>query len=227
LASQETSRLLPRVGDLQTLQKVVYDTLRDQILSLALRPGERLVESRIAEELGVSKTPVREVFQRLEADGLVILYPRRGATVTPLTHENLEQLLFIRVAIEMQIGSQLASLLQEEHLEALERAVEEMAVAVESGDQEACEDAHRGFHEIELSVLGYPMVADLVRDLTERMRRYHRLEMASGHWAREVKYHRQLLCAFREADESRIREITERSGWAFLESFDSAEMETR
>ena len=67
------------------LRDVVFNTLRQEILTGKLKPGERLMEIHLANKLGVSRTPIREAIRKLELEGLVIMIPRRGAEVAQIT----------------------------------------------------------------------------------------------------------------------------------------------
>ena len=71
------------------LRDVVFRTLRQAILRGELKPGERLMEIRLANQLGVSRTPIREAIRMLELDGLVIMVPRKGAQVAPVSYTHL------------------------------------------------------------------------------------------------------------------------------------------
>ena len=82
------------------LRDVVFRTLRQAILRGELKPGERLMEIRLANQLGVSRTPIREAIRMLELDGLVIMVPRKGAQVAQITEKDLNDVL------EVRLGSQ-------------------------------------------------------------------------------------------------------------------------
>ena len=74
-----------RLDEYRPLREIVFDTLRQAIISGDLAPGERLMEVQLAEELGVSRTPVREAIRQLEQEGLVELVPRKRAYVTNIS----------------------------------------------------------------------------------------------------------------------------------------------
>ena len=71
------------------LRDVVFNTLRQAILTGEMKPGERLMEIHLANKLGVSRTPIREAIRKLELEGLVVMIPRRGAEVAQITWKNL------------------------------------------------------------------------------------------------------------------------------------------
>jgi len=91
-----------RIENPTTLTEQVYGTLRDEIVSGVLRPGDRLVRRTPGKRLGVSPMPVVEALLRLEADGLVESHPQRGSRVRPLTFEEVHNDQILREAIECQ-----------------------------------------------------------------------------------------------------------------------------
>ena len=78
------------------LRDVVFNTLRQAILTGELKPGERLMEIHLANKLGVSRTPIREAIRKLELEGLVVMTPRRSAEVAKITKEDLVDVLEVR-----------------------------------------------------------------------------------------------------------------------------------
>ena len=77
------------MNDFLPLRDVVFNTLRQAILTGELKPGERLMEIHLANKLGVSRTPIREAIRKLELEGLVTMIPRRGAEVAQITGKSL------------------------------------------------------------------------------------------------------------------------------------------
>ena len=98
------------VDDYMPLRDVVFKTLRQAILKGNLSPGERLVEIRLAKDLGVSRTPIREAIRMLELEGLVIMIPRRGAEVAGITGKNLRDVLEVTTrSEERRVGKECRS----------------------------------------------------------------------------------------------------------------------
>lgn len=90
------------------LRDVVFQTLREAILTGDIEPGERLMEIHLANQLGVSRTPIREAIRKLELEGLVVMTPRKGAIVASITEEDLKEVLEVRVVLEMLAWNSLA-----------------------------------------------------------------------------------------------------------------------
>src|SRR5690349_9734612 len=102
------------------LERRVYERLRDDIISGVLQPGDQLVEARLAADLGVSKTPVREALIRLQRDGLVSIEPYRGARVLEPSPDDVREIVELRELLECHVARQLAQTRPERVLRALE-----------------------------------------------------------------------------------------------------------
>ena len=83
------------------LRDVVFNTLRRAILKGELKPGERLMEITLGNQLGVSRTPIREAIRKLELEGLVVMAPRKGAKVASITERDLNDVLEVRKGMEV------------------------------------------------------------------------------------------------------------------------------
>jgi DNA-binding GntR family transcriptional regulator len=89
--------------DVPSVEELVTTALRDAILSGELRPGDRLLQEQLAEQLRVSRIPLRDALRRLEAEGLVRIGPRRGAEVASLTPDDVREIYAIRIALEPEL----------------------------------------------------------------------------------------------------------------------------
>ena len=109
-----------RLDSYQPLRDVVCETLRDAVRNGILKPGERLMEIQLAEELGVSRTPVREAIRRLELEGYVIMMPRRGTYVANLSIRDINEVFEIRTSLESLSSGLAAERITDEELERLQ-----------------------------------------------------------------------------------------------------------
>jgi DNA-binding GntR family transcriptional regulator len=108
----------------------VYDRIRRAIVEGRYPPGARLVEQRLAEELDVSRTPVREAVRRLESEGLVVVARHRGAHVRPLTEDDVADLYEVRARLEAYAAELAAARAEPDDVAELRAAAEEFAAAV-------------------------------------------------------------------------------------------------
>ena len=135
-----------------------YDLIRTAIVEQRYAPGQRLVEQRIAEEFGLSRTPVREALRRLEAEGLVVAERNRGATVRPMSPTEVVDLYGLRIRLESYAAELAAQRATADEVAALARAVAEFsAVRAELGDADELDDvralnaANRTIHDLILA----------------------------------------------------------------------------
>lgn len=83
--------------------EIIYQTLKEDMLSLKLKPGQSLSEHELCERFAVSRTPIRSALQRLQADGLMNVIPYKGSTVTLLDLEDIKQMIYMRAAVESAV----------------------------------------------------------------------------------------------------------------------------
>lgn len=144
--SADDLALHPGLGD------AAADRIRDLILSGTLRDGDRLVERDLAERLGISRGPVRDALRRLDAEGLVVLLPRRGARVATLTAADGEEIIALRAATEPLAVRALATAEPAGYAADLQRIVDDLFTACDAGDWSGAVRhdfaLHRRIHEL-------------------------------------------------------------------------------
>ncbi|SDK86128.1 GntR family transcriptional regulator [Natronincola ferrireducens] len=114
-----------KIENYKPLREIVFQYLREAILEGKLEPGKRLMEIQLAEELGVSRTPVREAIRKLELEGLVIMVARKGAYVADVSVRDMIEVLEIRGALEGLAASLAAERMGEEEVERLKEIAKE------------------------------------------------------------------------------------------------------
>ena len=184
------------------LRDVVFNTLRQAILRGELKPGERLMEIRLANQLGVSRTPIREAIRMLELEGLVIMIPRKGAQVAQITEKDLNDVLEVlatRFACER---------IRSEALGDLYRASRKFESLLETDDLQALAKADVEFHDIIYQATDNARLVQLLNNLREQMYRY-RIEYLKDVKARRslVEEHDALWEALKERDLERAQMI--------------------
>jgi len=187
----------------------VVDRLRSLILSRAVRPGERLVQSELAEQLGVSRTPIREALHRLESDGLVTLSPHRGASVADLSHSELEDLYSVRIAIEGYGAFLAARNITNEDLERLEALLRQMREVFEQGDRWRLLEINRQFYEVLYAIAERPRLYELIMKHLDLASLYRQMAFAIDHYYRHtIADHEALIAAFRQHDPEAAERLT-------------------
>jgi DNA-binding GntR family transcriptional regulator len=188
--------------DTVPLSTQVHAHLRSDILHARLRPGELLSENLLAQRLGVSRTPVRESFQRLAREGLVRVLPQRGSQVALLSMRRIREALFVREAVECQVIRRLMlAPVPPGALQQLEACIAQQEDAMVLGDLDTQMRSDERFHQALLAQCGlqgvWPIVAQ-ARDMHQRVRAIALPELDTGTQA--VQDHRGIVEALRVHD---------------------------
>ena len=161
----------------QPLSAKIYEALRERIIEGALRPGERIRERELAEELNVSRIPIREAMPRLEAEGFIRTLPRRGAVVTEMTMGDVEELFVVRSSLEV-LAAKLAAqaCAAGAASDELTRRLHAAEAALDGADDAAIAAANSAFHEEILNLSSNSLLIGLMGPINGRVRRLFRLE---------------------------------------------------
>jgi DNA-binding GntR family transcriptional regulator len=176
--STDAPAAAPRPSDGQSVN-VVYARLRGDILSGALTPGAELAQMRLAKELGVSRTPLREALRMLMREGLVEGEPNRSLRVTRLSLEDMDQHWASRIALETIAIRIAVPLLTVQDFAGFEGDLAQMDYLGEAGDFEAWDVAHRAFHQRMVKPAGEG-IARALGELTDRAARYRSMSVFLG-----------------------------------------------
>jgi DNA-binding GntR family transcriptional regulator len=184
--------------------EALHSRLRDLILSGALVPGTAISQVQLARDLGVSRTPLREVLRMLQQEGLVVADPHRRVRIAPLDLNDLEYVYTHRIFLESLGVSLTAQRRTQADLDALDAALAEMYDAVETGDPNVWDPAHTRFHRSLVSQASGQLLDAIVR-LQERAQSYRRLyaRVLSGsvaRWPVAMVEHESIVVAVREHD---------------------------
>lgn len=163
------------INEYLPLRDVVFYTLRQAILKGELEPGERLMEMQLAEQLGVSRTPIREAIRKLELEGLVLMIPRRGAIVAKITEKDLKDVLEVRASLERLSTKLACERMEEETIEELREAQEAFKAALRGDDITLQAQKDVEFHDVIYKSTNNLRLIQMLNNLREQMYRY-RLE---------------------------------------------------
>ena len=161
----------PLAGSRLMADRVAH-ALREAIVSGRLRPGDHLVEQRIASELGVSRSPVREAIRRLELEGLVVGEPHRGARVTRLTVDEIRDLYVVRATLECLAGRLAAPRLLHADRDRLRQLVQSMESAGRRRDLRKLSTLDAAFHQLIGEACGNRWLIRILGSLRLQMREF-------------------------------------------------------
>lgn len=210
--SEKTVRLaaVPDRPDLEGAAGV-HARLRQAILLGELPAGMELSQVKLAAELGVSRTPLREALRMLQAEGLIESERNRRMRVAPLSVDDLEQVYATRIVLEA-LGARLTvPLLAEAQLMALDACLQEMANFEDRRDVIGWEEPHRRFHRQLVSHAG-DLILRIIDQLADRTRRYRLMYVAqrAHQWAQAVSDHEHIFEACRQGDAALVADLLAR-----------------
>lgn len=154
------------------LRDIVFENLRNAILEGDLKAGKRLMEVQLAEQLGVSRTPIREAIRKLELEGLVVMLPRKGAYVANMSFKDLIDVLEIRASLEGLAAYLASERHREEDIAELERVANEFEKSVRETDIDNVLKKDIEFHEKIFSMANNKKLYQLINSLWEQVHRF-------------------------------------------------------
>lgn len=190
-----------RLDSYQPLREVVCETLREAICDGILEPGERLMEIQIAEELGVSRTPVREAIRKLELEGYVIMLPRRGTYVANLSIKDINEVYEIRASIDALAAGLAAERITDDELEQMERMLVATVEAFDKGDMDRVVEYDTKFHDVLYCASRNARLVGIINNLREQLTRFRSISMAyPGRMKKTMEEHGRMVEAIAQRD---------------------------
>ncbi|HUW94588.1 MAG TPA: GntR family transcriptional regulator [Anaerolineae bacterium] len=163
--------LLAKIEKPPSVDDTAYLQIKQAILDCVLAPGQPLVETGLAEELGVSRTPVRRAIARLEQEGFVAADPTKGYRVTEISARDLEEMYQLREILECHLIRETAEQFTQDELAAMESALQAADQALEQENYPAFLAANRGFHHAFDRKYGNQRISDVLDRLDEHVYR--------------------------------------------------------
>jgi len=194
-----SKRLLPvKLDSYKPLREIVLEALREAIVSGVLEPGERLMEIQLAEELGVSRTPIREAIRKLELEGFVVMIPRKGAYVAGVSYKDVKDVFEIRAALEGLAAGLAAEKITDEEIEQMERVLH---YEKEPENLEEMIQADTDFHALLYKASRNEKLIGILANLREQIQRFRATSLAvPGRVKYAIAEHREILEAIARHD---------------------------
>ncbi len=198
-ATAEDARVLPLRR--QTLAGMTLDSLRDRILRGRFPEGEPLRQDAIAEELGVSRIPVREALRQLEAEGLVTFHPHRGAVVSTLSLDEITEMFELRAGIEGDLLRRAVPLMTSADDAQARAILDAYEDALHTGEVARWGELNWQFHSVLYAPANRHYTLNVVSKLHQHADRYLRMQLALTHGeSRARTEHRAIAMAARKRD---------------------------
>jgi len=184
------------------LYEDVADRLRDQIFAKQLAPGSWLDEQSLAEQFGISRTPMREAIKALASEGLVTMKMRRGAYVTEVNRSDLEQIFTVLSLLEGQAAKEAALKATEDELNLLDHLHHRLETAAADRDIEQFFEINGKFHELIQQIAGNRWMNGVIDDLRKVLKLHRKDSLTStGRLQNSLVEHREILRAILKRDD--------------------------
>lgn len=198
------------------LRDTAYEVIRDAIVRADLPPGAVVSNAAVAEQLGLSRAPVRDALARLADEGLVETKPQSYTRVTPLVLKEVRDAAEVVRAMHELAARTAVPLLTAGHIEALRAANRRFAAATAAGDVDAALEFDDELHGVLVGVCGNRAVAATIERYTPLIRRLERRQFSSARAGRSVQRHDDLIAACVAGDVGQASQVTAQI-WRSLE----------
>ena len=190
-----------KLDNYQPLRDLVFSAMREAILNGQLKPGERLMEVQLAEEMGVSRPPVREAIRKLELEGLVVMVPRKGAYVAGLTLKDVAEVFEIRSSLEGLAAALAAERITDSEVNSLDKILDAISIAGEKEDIKAIIKKDVEFHQVLFSASRNDRLAQIINNLKEQIDRFRTQSFSNPVRLKSVlSEHKNILDAIKQGD---------------------------
>ncbi|MFZ5986433.1 MAG: GntR family transcriptional regulator [Bacillota bacterium] len=160
------------LNDYKPLREVIFNTLREAIIAGELKPGERLMEVKLAEKMGVSRTPVREAIRKLELEGLVDMLPRKGAHVAELSVKDIMNVLEVRASLDGLATALAAERITDEEIKELGHILSQFVAYAEKDNLQGTIKKDVEFHDLIYHASRNERLIQIASNLREQVQRF-------------------------------------------------------
>lgn len=191
------------------LGEVVYVALREAIIKNQFKSGERLMETELADEMMVSRTPVREAVRKLQSEGYVVMLPRKGTYVASLTIQDVNDVFEIRGALESMAAYHAAVRASDKEIAEIREFIEGEAKLWDSTDLARTMESDIRFHSMLYRASQNKKIETLINDLREQTQRLRSSTLSRpGRLRFALDEHRQILTAIEARDPEAARDAS-------------------
>ncbi len=176
------------------LREIVYEELRSLILTGKIKPGTRMMEIELAEDMGVSRTPIREAIRKLEKEGLVVIEPRKGAYASEVSVKDMEDILEVRANLEGLAAYLAAERMTEAEKKLLDETKERFKQAVADGNMADMIAYDTKFHHMIVESSRNNHLIHMVEQLQELVLRFRYIYYKDFKRAEDMIPEHQQIC---------------------------------
>jgi DNA-binding GntR family transcriptional regulator len=188
-----------KIRDYKNAREAAFEKIKEAIIKGHFKPGEKLVEQTLAQEMGVSRTPVREAIRRLEAEGFVVSIPRKGVVVSRADKEEIVQLYSIRAELEGLAARWAIENADEDDIQKLDEAILRMEETAASGDLDGVVQSNALFHDAIAQASKSRILCTLLKTLQDNIQRFRFQSLhLPGRPKAALAEHKEIVAAIKE-----------------------------
>jgi DNA-binding GntR family transcriptional regulator len=199
---------LNAIGERKSLGEDVYDHLKQAIIDQDIEPGARLVENRIAQMLGISRTPLREALHKLEREDWIEKMPSGGFKVMTLSREDIEETFGIRAVLEAYAARLAAEKHRPSDLIPLEKVMKQFQNCLEKKQTGPLPKINTEFHDLLYAMSDSPRLIKMINQLRAPISRYRQIILKQeAYAAASCQDHADMLTAMNQRDADRVEAL--------------------
>ncbi len=186
----------------------IHDALRNRIVSLDLAPGQYLSRAEVADAYGVSQTPVREAMQRLEEEGLLLIYPQSKTEVSRIDVSHAQETQFLRLSLELEVVRRLALAADNRAVDALQNIIARQELELANGDIDRFRVLDQDFHRHMCSLVGVGALWGLITARSGHIDRLRNLNLPDPGKSHSIMdCHRRIVATITAGQVAQAQEV--------------------
>jgi len=200
-----------KIEGYELLSQKVYRALKTEIIKGSLKPGTKLSEGKIAEQTGVSRTPVREALKELAAEGFVKMNPNQAVVVSSASVEDIQEVLQIRGVLEGLAARLAIKMISEEEIKELEKYQKQMEYYTKKDDVLAFSEMDAEFHELILNICGNNKLIQIRKNISDQAHRYRIRSLSiPGRLKYSLKEHQEIVEALKRKNAEQADRLSQK-----------------
>lgn len=202
---------LLKIEGYELLSQKVYRILKTEIVKGYLKPGTKLLEGKIAKQMGVSRTPIREAIRELAAEGFVKMSPNQGVIVSIASIEDIQEVLQIRSVLEGLAARLATKVINGGEIKELEKYIKQMEYYTNKDDALAFSEMDAEFHELILNICGNNRLIQIRKNLSDQAHRYRIRSLSiPGRLKYSLKEHQEIVKALKRKEVEQADKLSQK-----------------
>ncbi|MGD8352987.1 MAG: GntR family transcriptional regulator [Pseudomonadota bacterium] len=194
-----------KIDEPKLLSEDIADSIKTAIIKGKFKPGQKISEGELAESMGISRTPLREAFRKLENEGFIKIIPRKGAVVAQIDAEEAINLYEIKSTLEGLAARLAAANMKEKDIARLEKINDELKELIDKNDLESFYRVHTRFHEGFVRLCTNKRLIQMISNLNDHFNRFGIISLTlPGQFENAIQQHAEIIEAFQSRDEDLI-----------------------